>query len=77
MARAREWWHRDLPEADCDGDERRSDGGATDGGLEYLGWCRFLGITGEDGRHLPLLSCERDRRNHNKKSGAVLSLILA
>lgn len=24
-------------------------GGATDGGFEYLLWCRFLGITVEDG----------------------------
>lgn len=35
-------------EVDCDGEERRNDAGATDGGLEYLSWCRFLGITDQN-----------------------------
>ena len=49
-----------LPDDACDGEESRNDGGATDGGLEYLSWCRFLGITGDDEeeRHLALQTCD-------------------
>lgn len=45
-----------------DEEDKVSDGGATEGGFEYLLLCLFLGITVEDGEDLSRLFAKREDR---------------